>query len=543
MREAAERELAKWPEGQHVRRAPEHADDHARRDPARGLRRLGPAAPRAAARAARRAAGHDDLHLPADPGAVRAHCGRSSACRRWRATSTRCCCRRSPSAAGHPARTSARCSSRRASRTAPAWSDVEIRDQLMTLLRRRPRDDRHRPGVDARPAHPPPGHARRGPHRRRDVPARGRRRVPAPAPGRPARRPPARRRPRGRRPHAPRGHRRHAVDVARPHPPRRVSRALRVQARALPRQAARRPTPGSRSAAACGAASARRSRSSRCGSCSKRCSPASTSAPPAAGPRRSPGATSRSPHATAPASIASPNLKRARPLRFGRNRVSAHEHTGRWCVRPCWPSPCFSRHPPPPTPRARAWPRCRSRCARTPSTRAPSTASPGRPRRPAIRRFQAAKGLTADGIVGPPDPARAGHARTPSGRLAPAATRPPGLGRRRAAVRARDARLPARVGRRRLRRPHQVGRDAPADLRRPPRRRRGRARDPARPLRPAGRGADPAQADQRPDRRPLRPARQQLPRGHRLPRRHRHPDHRRRVRPRLLRRATTTAGA
>ena len=97
-----------------------------------------------------------------------------------------------------------------------------------------------------------------------------------------------------------------------------------------------------------------------------------------------------------------------------------------------------------------------------------------------------------------PDPARTWRTRTPSGRFAPVATRPERLGRRRAAVRAGDPRLPARLGRRRLRRPHQGRRHAPAGLRRPARGRRGRPGDHARPVRPARHRARPAEADNAP---------------------------------------------
>ncbi len=59
VREATERELASWPTGRAVRAAPEHAGDHARGHPARGLRRQRRAARRAAAHAAARPARPD----------------------------------------------------------------------------------------------------------------------------------------------------------------------------------------------------------------------------------------------------------------------------------------------------------------------------------------------------------------------------------------------------------------------------------------------------------------------------------------------------
>ena len=51
IREATEREVAAWPLGERVRAPPEHAGDHARGDPASGLRGRGRPAPRRAARA------------------------------------------------------------------------------------------------------------------------------------------------------------------------------------------------------------------------------------------------------------------------------------------------------------------------------------------------------------------------------------------------------------------------------------------------------------------------------------------------------------
>ena len=164
---------------------------------------------------------------------------------------------------------------------------------------RRPRDDRDRAGVVARPARAPPG--RDGPRadRRRRVPARGRLRVAAAAPGRAAGRPPPRRRPERQRPHAPGRDRRHAVDLARAHAPAGVSGAVRVPARALPRPPAvdlhldpvrRRRAPLHRRGVR-GAGDARRA--------GARSWPASTCAPPAGAPSASRAATSRSRRATA----------------------------------------------------------------------------------------------------------------------------------------------------------------------------------------------------------------------------------------------------
>ena len=101
----------------------------------------------------------------------------------------------------------------------------------------RARDDRHRPGVDARPADAQPGRAAPRPGRRRRVPARGRRGVAAAAARGAPRRPQAGEGPRRRRRPPARRHRRHARDVARPHPPRRLPGPVRVPPGALPRQA------------------------------------------------------------------------------------------------------------------------------------------------------------------------------------------------------------------------------------------------------------------------------------------------------------------
>ena len=49
----------------------------------------------------------------------------------------------------------------------------------------------------------------------------------------------------------------------------------------------------------------------------------------------------------------------------------------------------------------RASPRCKSRCALTPSTTARSTGSPGRATNAGVRRIQRRAGLAVDGIVGP----------------------------------------------------------------------------------------------------------------------------------------------
>ena len=182
-------------------------------------------------------------------------------------------------------------------------SDREIRDQLMTLLVAGHETTATGARLDARPARPPPGGARAAPtggrRRRGDVPARRDRRVAAPAPGRPARRPAPGERPARRRPRPARRHRRHARDLAHPHARRHSTPSPTRSAPSASSTVRRRPTRGSRSAAASAAASAPRSPRWRCASCWRRSCAAASCAPPAATPSASPGATSRSRRATA----------------------------------------------------------------------------------------------------------------------------------------------------------------------------------------------------------------------------------------------------
>ena len=181
-----------------------------------------------------------------------------------------------------------------------AMSDGEIRDQLMTLLMAGHETTatglawtldllvRH-PDVLAR--------ARRGGD---DVPARGGRRVAAAAAGRAVGGAAAGGRPGGRRPLAAGGHRRHARDVARPHPPRGVPGALRVPPRAFPRDPPSTYTwiPFGGGVRRCiGAPFAELEMRVVLGEMR-----ASTCAPPGAAPKASPAATSPSRPATAPAS-------------------------------------------------------------------------------------------------------------------------------------------------------------------------------------------------------------------------------------------------
>ena len=153
-------------------------------------------------------------------------------------------------------------------------SDVELRDELMTLLTAGPRDDRHRALLGARA---PDAHAARDGAAARLA---RRRRVPRRRGEGDAARPP---RDRGRGPQAhprDRDRRLHCCRPERwcfpPSPPCTRGPDLypepeRVPARALHRRRSPSRTPGSRSAAACGAASARRSPRWRCGWCCARC--------------------------------------------------------------------------------------------------------------------------------------------------------------------------------------------------------------------------------------------------------------------------------
>ena len=300
MREATERELARWPEAPRVRRPPEHAGDHARGDPARGLRRHRPGAPGAAARAAARPARGDHVDGPAGVGDVRAPQRRSSGCARWRGRSTRCCSRRSRPRRARAGRRHLLAARRGALRDGSAMDDREIRDQLMTLLIAGHETTATGARVVARPAHPPPGRAGAAPatggeaYLRAVVAESLRLRPVVPLAGRRLAVDLTR-----QRPHAPGRHRRHAVDLARAHARRRSTRSRTRSGPSASSTARRRPTPGSRSAAACAAASAPPSRSSRCASCWSDPAPASTCARPAAGPSASRAATSRSRRATA----------------------------------------------------------------------------------------------------------------------------------------------------------------------------------------------------------------------------------------------------
>ena len=295
----------------------------------------------------------------------------------------------------------------------------------------------------------------------------------------------------------------------------------------------------------------RRSPSWRCASCSARSCAASTSAPPP--PRRAhrppqrhllpPPRHPHHRHAAAEATSRSPTSRTS----SRKDRVSAPEHSGS-CCRPDMDVGGHRRGVPARARdrlgrQSRASPRCRSRCARTASTAGRSTGSTGPATAAGVRRFQAPRRARRRRHRRPAHPPRARRAGPPPDRQPPAARRPPRVGRRRAAVRARDARLPVRhrstAASARARRPRSGAcRPSPActaDGVAGP----GHARRALRARRSAPRAAPP---DQRPDRRPLRPARHRLPRRPRLPGRHRHRGHRRRVRPRRLRRLRRRLG-
>ena len=249
VREVVAREVAGWPRGRGVRRAPADAGRHARGDPARGLRRHRPGARRAAARAAAQLLDATAVLRAAVRRAARAPARRPrTRSRKLRRAAAEIdalllaeIAERARRAGG--ARTSSRCCSRRASRTASRWTTRRSATSSMTLLLAGPRDDRDRAGVDARAARPPPGGARPAQataptaHTCRAVD----RRVAAAAAGRAAGGPAADVGARGRRRHAAGGHRRDAGDLARPHARRRLPGAVRVPPRALPR---RRAPPG-----------------------------------------------------------------------------------------------------------------------------------------------------------------------------------------------------------------------------------------------------------------------------------------------------------
>ena len=224
--------------------------------------------------------------------------------------------------------------------------------------------------------------------------------------------------------------------------------------------------------------------------------------------------------------------------------MSAREQTGRWCVQSCWPSPCFcGTHRRPRRERARRRAAGGAAGARA-CTPGRSTGSPGRPRTPRSARFQARRGLAADGIVGPRDPARA----RPPGRH-PLGRRPLRLGHRGWDVAALQFELETHgfplgpvdggFGAARV-----AALDALPDVRRPRRRRRRRPGDAARAA-PARRVA--RRALRRPINAPIGdrygPRGSGFHAGPRLPRRHRHAGHRGRAPAASPSPATTTAGA
>ena len=183
MRAAAERHDRAWPRGRRVRRAPEHAGDHARGDPARRLRRRGAASASSELAAPLRAA---------------ARHGRAAAAACWRSRS------RPGGPAAQPVGRGSSPTRRRADDAAPRGDPRRgggrpgaERDDILSLLLararrgrqradrrgaarraddaagRRPRDDRDRAGVDARAARAHPDACSRGCASRA---ARGRRR-------------------------------------------------------------------------------------------------------------------------------------------------------------------------------------------------------------------------------------------------------------------------------------------------------------------------------------------------------------------------------
>ena len=248
MAEVAAREIERWPAGRAAVGLADHAGDHARGDHADGLRRAreqslgasrrGPpklprvrrgaapdgapgrarTAPRRQARdAAGRARAGRRAHLRGDPRPPR------------RARSRRAGRRALTAAPGAPRRRQ-----RHERRGAPRRADDAAGGGA--------RDERHRAGVGARGADPPPGGARPTPRgdrrRRRRLPRRGRQGDAPAAPGDRHRAAPPDRAHGDRRPHAARRRERGALHLP-PAPPRgRLRGPARLPARALPREAA-----------------------------------------------------------------------------------------------------------------------------------------------------------------------------------------------------------------------------------------------------------------------------------------------------------------
>ena len=416
--------------------------------PARGLRRQ---RARAAARPpARPAVGHG-LDAAAGLGPVRAHASSSSACSEQAEEIDTLLLSEIAARRRAPGGTDI-CSLFVAARfeDGSAMGDREIRDQLMTLLLAGHETTATGLAWTLDLLTRNPDVLARARSRRRRVPARGRRRVAAAAPGGAAGRPPARHRPRGRRRVDPGGNRRHARDLARPHAPGVLSRTPTPSARSASSSARPRPTPGSRTAAACAAASARPSRRWRCGSCSARSCAASTCAP------RRPSRRARGPaqrHV-----LAAPRHPGHRPPTRQPPDAQPSPVAGIACQRENLSCELLP---------VRTWMSAATVAA---CLLAPASASAASTRVAAlqvalrahavydgavdglagpgtaagVRRFQAAHGPRRRRHRRPADAPRARRARPPSRRQPPAARRPPRLGRRRAAVRARDPRLPVR---------------------------------------------------------------------------------------------------
>ena len=154
IREIAEREVATLADRRADRHPPAHAGADARDDHARRLRH-----PRRA-RCARRCARMLDCARPTRAADVRraraaAPAQRASFSRDARADRRAAERADRRAAAPRPTSTSARTSSRCCSRT-PTWTTRRLRDELLTLLVRRPRDDRDRARLGARAARASP---------------------------------------------------------------------------------------------------------------------------------------------------------------------------------------------------------------------------------------------------------------------------------------------------------------------------------------------------------------------------------------------------
>ena len=200
MAEVAERHVARWPRRPPFAVQPRDAGDHARGDHARGVRGRGRARREPLRGPAAAPARHDrqprrvlilGLTAPERRRAAQP-LGRFARARERRRRADLRGDRGAPRGPDREPSATTCCSMLLAARDEDGrpLTDAELRDELMTLLRRRPRDHGHRARLDARAPDPPPGGARaaarRGARRRRRrLPRRRDQGDAAPAAGRP----------------------------------------------------------------------------------------------------------------------------------------------------------------------------------------------------------------------------------------------------------------------------------------------------------------------------------------------------------------------